>query len=128
MELAVPRHPSDFPRFCRPSAGILIVHRKPHRVHRSCIPSSSARMTCGSPALHVGHFGLIIGSIKCARQAAPPTSDSSYTATVRAAVNPPDTLPVTVASSSDEPSLNTLSVASVTRDMFETLASYPDVA
>jgi hypothetical protein len=48
---------------------------------------------------------------------------SGYTATVNAAVNPLSTLPVTVASSSAEPSLNTLSLASDTRARFETLVA-----
>src|SRR6185503_16987447 len=51
-----------------------------------------------------------------------------HTATVNAAVSPPETLPLIVASSSAEPSLKTLSLASVTRERLVTLASYPDVA
>ena len=47
----------------------------------------------------------------------------TYTATVSAAVRPPPRLPETVASSSDAPSLKTLSVASETRDRFATLCS-----
>lgn len=46
-----------------------------------------------------------------------------YTATVSVAVYPPSTLPVTVASSSADPSLNTLSLASVTCDRFLMLSA-----
>ena len=46
-----------------------------------------------------------------------------HTATVNDAVNPPAALPFIVASSSAEPSLKTLSLASVTRERLVTLLS-----
>jgi len=48
---------------------------------------------------------------------------SHQIAMVNAAVRPPAALPVTVASSSADPSLNTLSLASETRDRLATLLS-----
>src|SRR6266446_6349715 len=49
----------------------------------------------------------------------------AHTATVSVAVSPLATLPVIVASSSEAPSLNTMSDESETCERFVTLASYP---
>ena len=68
---------------------------------------------------------LVIPPVPRPDSGSPAARQSDYTAIVSAAVNPLSTLPVTVANSSAEPSLKTLSVASDTRARFVTLLVYP---